>query len=294
MKKKIIQKLRNLGSLLGFGTLNSEVSIIKKILIEEYLENRLRNDYRYNVAGKLNRYEYQVMSQNGEDGIIHEIFNRIGTKSRYFVEFGTGDGTENNTASLLLEKWNGFWIEGKPEYVTQIRTEYQKIIDFGQLVVEQSFITSENIVGLFKQAGVPDEFDLLSIDIDGNDFWVWQALSRYKPRVVVIEYNASLGPSINWVQSYNPIHIWNGKVGNYFGASLKAIEILGNELGYSLIGCNLTGVNAFFVRKELVLPGVFCEPFISENHYEKPMYFLEKRLGHKRNHKVISNAGFPS
>lgn len=289
MKSQLIQKLNNLGSTLGLGEIKNEVSSLKKILIEGYLENRLNNP-RYQEPGRLNKYEYQVLSQNGEDGIIYEIFKRIGTASKYFVEFGVGNGTENNSAYLLMQNWKGSWIEGSTDHCNAMKKNYSDIISNNQLQVKESFITKDNICALFEELKVPLDLDFLSIDIDGNDYWIWNELAKYKPRVIAIEYNASVGPHIEWVMPYNESHVWNGKeIGHYFGASLKSFELLGNRLGYTLVGCNLTGANAFFIRNDFVTESLFAFPFTSENHYEKPMYFLEKQLGHKRNHKMVNS-----
>ena len=289
MKSHLIQKLNNFGSILGLGELKSELTTLKKIMIEGYLETRLSED-RYQQPGKLNKFEYQVLSQNGEDGIIYEIFKRIGVKSKYFVEFGVGNGTENNSAYLLMQNWSGAWIEGSPQHCNEMKIAYADLINTKRLQIKESFITKENIVALFQDLNIPYDLDFLSIDIDGNDYWIWQELSQYKPRVLVIEYNASTGPHAEWVMPYNKGHVWNGRtIGHYFGASLKSLEALGTQLGYVLVGCNLTGANAFFVRTDLVTPSLFAAPFSAENHYEKPMYFLEKQLGHKRNHKLVNS-----
>ena len=289
MKSHLIQKLNNFGSIMGLGELKGELTTLKKIMIESYLENRL-NEKRYDEPGRLNKHEYQVLSQNGEDGIIYEICKRIGTPDKYFVEFGVGNGTENNTAYLLMQNWTGSWIEGSSKHCIEMKLAYADIINSNQLFIKESFITKDNIINLFEELKIPQNLTLLSIDIDGNDYWVWKTLSNYKPRILVIEYNASVGPHINWVMPYDEKHVWNGQtIGHYFGASLKALELLGRELGYSLVGCNLTGANAFFVRNDLITPGLFAEPFTAENHYEKPMYFLEKQLGHKRNYKLINS-----
>ena len=289
MKKYLLQKLLKTAQLLGFHPIEMHSNVLKKIAIETYLEQKLQHP-KYSNPLNLNRFEYQVLSQNGEDGIIYEIFKRVETHSKYFVEFGVGNGTENNTAYLLLQNWRGAWIEGSTEHCNTMKTAYNDIIKNDVLQVKESFITKDNICKLFEAMKVPSDLDFLSIDIDGNDYWVWEELTKYKPRVVAIEYNASLGPHIEWVMPYNENHHWNGtKVGHYFGASLKSFELLGKKLGYTLVGCNLTGANAFFVRNDLVNESLFASPFTSENHYEKPMYFLEKQLGHKRNHQIVSS-----
>jgi len=281
----LLKKLRSIYKIFGFGGIDTNVNFQKKILIEIYLERKLLHA-KYKDSKRLNNYEYQVLSQNGEDGIIYEIFRRIGTKTKYFVEFGVGNGVENNTAYLLLQGWKGTWIEGSEIYCNAITNQYKEMIKRGFLKIKHAFIKRDNIIDLFADLNIPREFDLLSIDIDGNDYWIWQTLSFYTPRLVVVEYNASLGPHIEWVMPYNGEHVWNGNVGNYFGASLNSFDLLARSLGYSLVACNLTGANAFFVRNDC-LKDNFQEPFTSENHYEKPMYILERQLGHKRNPKIL-------
>ena len=129
---------------------------------------------------------------------------------------------------------------------------------------------------MLEQAGVRGALDLLSIDLDGNDYWVWESVAAIAPRVVVIEYNATLRPPHRLVMRYNPAHAWDGS--NYFGASLKALEVLGERKGYHLIGCSLSGTNAFFVRRELV-GDRFLAPFTAENHYE-PARYVSIPAGH--------------
>ena len=109
--------------------------------------------------------------------------------------------------------------------------------------------------------------DLLSIDVDRNTYYIWRALRERRPRVVVVEYNATFPPSDEWVVAYDPAKGWNSS--SYFGASLKSYELLGRELGYTLVGCGLAGTNAFFVRSDLVTDR-FEPPFTAEHHYEPP------------------------
>jgi hypothetical protein len=247
-----------------------------RIRAAEYKLNLL-NDDRYRNSKRLNRHEIQVFSQNGEDGIIREIFRRIGVKSKVFVEIGVGDGLENNTTFLLLQNWKGYWIDGNLRAVRSIHRHFKQTINDSQLSVICSFVTAENIQNTLQNLQVPREFDLLSIDIDRNTYWVWEALRRYEPRVVVIEYNAAIPADIDWKIDYVPSRSWNGT--SYYGASLKAYELLGSELGYNLVGCDMIGVNAFFVRKDLC-NDKFEEPFTAENHYEPVRYFLSHRINH--------------
>jgi hypothetical protein len=217
-----------------------------------------------------------MFSESDEDGIIAEIFRRIGAENRVFFEFGVGDGLGNNTLSLLLGGWRGFWIEGSAEFVAAIQTNIREYIESGRLRVLQSFITKDNINDLIRKLDMPPSIDLLSIDIDGNDYWVWQAIEAVSPRVVVIEYNATLRPTHSIVMKYNAANQWNGT--NYMGASLAALEKLGRLKGYDLVGCNYTGVNAFFVRQDLA-KDLFFAPFTAENHYE-PARYLRLKAGH--------------
>lgn len=259
--------------------LRFDIGELRKIAIENYINKQLYENPKYQNPKKLNIYERQVYSQNGEDGIIAEIFRRIDTKSKFFVEFGVGNGLENNTVYLLLKGYTGYWIESNRKDVERINQKFNFLIDKKALLVKHAFVTAENIETLFEEANVPREFDLLSIDIDGNDYYVWKSIKNYHPRVVVIEYNALFPPDVEWIMKYNPKFTTRGTC--YFGASLKSLEILGTKKGYKLVGCDFRGVNAFFVREDLV-EDKFLEPFTSENHYEPIRYYLTTKIGHPR------------
>lgn len=235
---------------------------------------------RYEDPKRLARYEHKVFSQTGEDGILAEIFRRIGSSSRFFVECAPGDGIENNTHYLLTLGWKGHWFELAPKNVKAIRGNFAAQIAAGSLGVHSVQVTRENIEALLDRAHVPPELDLLSIDIDGNDYWVWQKIERYRPRAVVIEYNSTFPPECDWTMNHDPHAGFDGST--KFGASLLALERLGVEKGYNLVGCTLSGTNAFFVREEL-LHDLFCSPYTAANHYEPPRYYLgARRAGHSR------------
>jgi hypothetical protein len=244
---------------------------------EQYVARSL-NDVRYSDPLRLERYGFKVYSQYDEDGIIEEIFHRIGMGKKLFIEFGVETGIENNTLKLLLEGWRGLWIEGNSNYVTAIKTRFRDVIATQQLTVNNAFVTRENINELIRPWAV-GEIDFLSIDIDGNDFHIWKALTIVRPRAVVIEYNAKFRPPISISPTYNPDHNWSGT--DYMGSSLEALVRLGKRRGYCLVGCNFAGVNAFFVRSDLAKEK-FHEPFSAENHYHPARYFLEQlyRSGH--------------
>jgi hypothetical protein len=215
----------------------------------------------------LRAYEHRVHSQNGEDGILREILNRIGVTNRYFVEFGVESGSECNCAELVFgQKWQGLFLEADDNYFRALAERYR---EHAGVKCVQSVVTSGNIESLLESGGVPAEFDVLSIDIDGNDYWVWAAIRRWRPRVVVIEYNASFPPPQKWVMAENPAHRWNGT--NYFGASLESLAALGREKGYALVATDSRGVNAFFVRADLATPGRFLDP-VTAYHFSPPRY----------------------
>jgi hypothetical protein len=219
------------------------------------------------LPGDLRAHEYRLFSQNGEDGIIQEVIRRIGEQTRFFVEFGTGAGSECNCARLAREcGWHGLFLEANQSYFEQLERAYAC---FPGIRTMHSLVTSSNIESLLDVNGVPREFDLLSIDIDGNDYWVWAAVQRWKPRVVVIEYNASYRPPQKWVMRENPHHVWDGT--NYFGASLASLMELGRRKGYALVGTNSSGVNAFFVRSDLIEGGAFVDADL-HYHYSPPSY----------------------
>jgi hypothetical protein len=210
----------------------------------------------------LDSFGYKVYSQNDEDGIINEIFKRIGTADKTFVEFGVQDGLESNGHFLLFRGWRGLWIDGGEKSLKKIKKYFSDPISSKQLTAVRAFITAENINDLISGNGFNGEIDLLSIDIDGNDYWVWQAIKCVSPRVVAIEYNAKFPPDCEWVMEYNPSHVWDRS--DKFGASLKSLELLGDKLGYRLVGTNINGVNAFFVKKDLA-KDLFPHPPTAEN-----------------------------
>jgi len=264
---------------LGITELQQNTRKLMDILAEDYLDRNLFQNPKYQNPKKLNRYEFQVFSQNGEDGIIEEIFKRIGTANKFFVEFGAEDGFENNTLNLLVKGWSGLWLDGGKDHIQNIKTKFSDLIEKNRLKVLQAFVTRENIEALLKEGKVSKEFDFLGIDIDGNDYWVWKAVENYRPRVVIIEYNSLFRPDTKWVMKYNSEHSWNQTC--YAGASLKSLELLGDKKGYKLVACDFLGVNAFFVREDLV-KDKFLAPYTAENHYEPPRYHLSREVGHPR------------
>jgi hypothetical protein len=176
----------------------------------------------------------KAYSQFDEDGILIEIVLRLGLEPGRFLEIGVGDGTENNTLALLACGWRGHWVGAQP-------LAWQP--SGRRLTFTQAFVTLENLASL-----LPGNLcDVCSLDIDGNDYWIAEALlARMHPRVFVVEYNGKLIPPIRFARPYEPAAVWTGD--DFFGASLMQWHDLSVQHGYRLVCCSHFGVNAFFVR----------------------------------------------
>ena len=216
-------------------------------------------------------HAFRAFSQNDEDGILQEVFRRIGTTNQSFVEIGCGGGLENSTTYLLLCGWPGVWVDGSSEDISAVRRLHKSAIEAEKLKAACCMIAAENINETLTSLGVTQDIDLLSIDIDGNAYWVWAALRCVTPRAMIVEYNATFPPPVGVVQAYHPDARWDGT--SCFGASLTALEQLGRSKGYSLAGCNLTGINAVFVGDDC-LTDQFAQPYAAQYHYMEPNYDL--------------------
>lgn len=205
----------------------------------------------------LGRYEYSWLSQNGEDGILRYLFDEIGYESRWFVEFGFGAAQCNALRLMLKEDFRGLLMDGSRENVDCFNyAANQHGID--RVTAVHTFITRGNLQSLIRDNGVPRDIDLLSLDVDGNDYWFWETLDCVSPRVVCIEYNAGIGPELALTVPYDDSFERYSKhaSGFFYGASLAALQSLGQRKGYYLIGCDSTGTNAFFLRDDVEIDGI--------------------------------------
>jgi hypothetical protein len=201
----------------------------------------------------LNAHEFRVFSQNGEDGVIQYLLSRVAVENKLFVEFGVGDYSEANTRFLAIhDRWSGLVLEGNSRDITRLKSD----TTFWRydITAVSAFITRENINDLLANNGMTGAIGLLSIDVDGNDYWIFEAISVVRPSIVVIEYNHRFGPDRAVTVPYDPAfsrerahysHI-------YYGASLRALCLLADRKGYAFVGCESFGVNAFFVRRDLM------------------------------------------
>ena len=194
----------------------------------------------------LEGYELRGFSQNGEDGVLAEILTRIGAHDRFFVEFGIESGREGTCVYLAdVAGWDGLFIEADPDMYRELSERYA---GNGRVQTIEALVTPGNVEQLFADAGVPESLDILSVDVDGSDYWIWEALQGYRPRIVVIEYNSALPADTRLVQPRDHGG-WEGT--DFQGASLDAMVRLGAQKGYQLVHTDTSGVNAFFVRGEL-------------------------------------------
>ena len=216
------------------------------------------------IKKNLNDFEFKVFSQWGEDGIIDYLISNLEISNKTFIEFGVEDYSEANTKFLLLNRnWSGFILDSSNENVQSIKKKeiYWKY----SLTAKSEFITKENVNSVLKESNFDKNLGLLSIDIDGNDYWIWEQIKDFDPSIVIIEYNSRFGKEKSYVVPYekNFQRLKKHYSGIYYGASLKALIKLGIKKGYSFVGCNLAGNNAFFVKKDLL------NDKVKENNLEK-------------------------
>jgi len=225
-------------------------------------------DGRHAEPLSLARHYAQVYSQNGEDGMIAEIFSRVGARDRYFVEIGVENGGQCNTRLLLESGWRGVWLEGSEKSAREAASLFKPFVESGALRIVAGMAAPDTVESLLDRAQVPAEFDFLSLDIDQHTHSVWRAMRR-RARVACIEYNASVPPSLPLEVPYMPGAKWQGT--NWYGAGLKALELIGAAKDLHLVGCDLVGVNAFFVAAAETA-GRFRTPFTAQTHFEPPGY----------------------
>jgi len=251
--KKIIYHIANL-----FPSDNPIFNFIRFCKLKKLYKNNLhliKNNTMNSNSNHINDYEFSVFSQHGEDGILNFIFDKIGFTNKKSVEIGVGY-SENNSL-YLISKFNlsALLIDGS-SYNTKIFNHFNKKFLKTNSIAINRWITKSNVNQIISEKIKDKEIDFLSIDIDGNDYWIWDAIKCVNPRVVVIEYNASFcHHSIttpyddNFNRSKFP-HKPNNQLW-YHGASLTALNKLALQKGYILIGTDSSGVNAFFVKKNI-------------------------------------------
>lgn len=205
-------------------------------------------------SNNINDFEFKIFSQRGEDGIIQYLIKNISIKNKTFIEFGVENYMESNTRFLLMnDNWSGFVIDGSESAMDYLRKrEWFWAYD---LNTKTAFIDKENINDLMKESGFND-LGILSVDIDGNDYWILEEIDfeKLNPSIIIAEYNAIFGKERAITIPYDK-YFYRTKAhysNLYFGASLPALTYIANKKGYELVCCNNAGTNAFFVRRDLL------------------------------------------
>jgi hypothetical protein len=230
---------------------SSSAQILQVLLRQQYRDLARRGANFPELAD----VEFRSYSQNGEDGILLYLFSLLGTTNRRVVEICAGDGFECNAANLIVNHgWQALLVDGDTVQVSNGRQFYASCRNtwVSPPIFIQEWITAENVEATVARQGFGGSIDLLSLDLDGNDYWIWKALDCVVPRVVVIEFNAACGPERSLTVAYQPdFRLDFSKPPYCCGASLPALVKLGREKGYRLVGIDVRGINAFFVRNGL-------------------------------------------
>lgn len=252
-------------------SVNKGVQILLSLKYKEIVERR-------SALPKFEDVEFRAFSQNGEDGILLYIFSLIGMANRVAVEICAGNGIESNSTNLIVNHgFAGLLFDGDEKNIRTARNFFERSKDtfvFPPKII-RAWITKNNVNSLIKNNGMSGEIDLLSVDMDGVDYWIWKEISVINPRVVVVEYHEELGfgrLTVPYADNFT-------KQGRYFGASLPAFVKLAGDKGYRLVGSNRQKFNAFFVKNgiaEDLLPEVSIESCLRKS---KPQdYTLLEKL----------------
>jgi hypothetical protein len=229
-----------------------------------YYQHEISSGRRWNLCDT----GFRNYSQFEEDGILLYIFAAIGTINKSFVDIGSGDCINSNCANLAINfGWNGLFIDGSERNINTGRSYYEKHPDSWAFPPKfvHAFVQRENINQIIEKQGVSGEVDLVSFDLDGNDYWIWDALAIIHPRVVIIETHIEFGLR-SIVVPYDKDYCYPGKHPDYHGASPAAMVKLANRKGYRLVGSNLYGFNTIYVKRgigEELLPEVTVESILA-------------------------------
>jgi hypothetical protein len=269
-------------------------------LLEEYFPEKkqfndsstqvlLRMHYQQRLHQKLpmpkfDDVEFRAHSQTGEDGILLFVFSVLGATNKRVLEVCAGNGYECNAANLIINHgWQGLLFDGNQGNIDAANEYYLACKDTPLLRPNcvHAWLTTDNMDALIQEHGFAGEVDLLSLDIDGNDYWLWQSMECVSPRVVILEYENAWGPHRAVTQAYKPDSVWKPHPLSLptAGASLSAFVKLGRRKGYRLVGCNRMCYNAVFVRNDVgadILPEISTEACFSYPVAQKRMSTVEE------------------
>lgn len=232
---------------------------------------------------------FRAYSQTGEDGILLYVFALIGVTNRRSIELCCGEGIQCNTANLIINHgWRGLLLDGDKQKLDKGRAFYRSCRDtcIAPPKLVDAWITRENINDIIRYHNFAGSIDLLSLDMDGNDYWIWQALDVAEPRVVILEYQSGWGPEARVTQKYVEDFHTSSVVAPqgvpHNGASLGAFVALANDKGYRLVGCERHCFNAVFIKRgigEEYLPEVPVESCFDSPLVELQLLTLKEK-GH--------------
>jgi hypothetical protein len=227
---------------------NDDIDSLKILLAKSLISTN--NNLQSN---NIHDFEFKVFSQWGDDGIIQYLIKKISVPQKTFIEFGVENYSESNTRFLLLNNnWSGFIMDGSEDHIKYIkRQNYYWRYD---ITATCSFITAENINDLLKQSSFEKDVGIYHIDIDGNDYWVWKATTIINPIIVIVEYQSlfGCGRPITTIYDQDFLRTEAHYSNLLYGSSLLSLCDLAEEKGYFFIGCNSSGNNAYFIRKDRI------------------------------------------
>lgn len=254
MIKRILRKLKKnfFASLIGelheklVNLSSNEINDLKILIAKQLIQNQKNID-------QLADAEFKVFSQWGDDGIIQYLINNVKINEKTFIEFGVENFKESNTRFLLINNnWTGLVMDGSKKNINFIKKDeiYWKY----SINAKRVFITAENVNEVITSEGFEGQIGLLHIDIDGMDYWIWNALNVIEPQIVIIEYNSVFGNERPITVPYQSNFIREKSHHSflYFGASLPALCYLAEKKGYTFVGSNSNGNNAYFVKSEFM------------------------------------------
>lgn len=245
-RKSLLTRLRSMvRSLFNIEISIGEIKVNQGVILAEL--NRSKE------SKNIQNYEFKVFSQWGEDGIIQKLIDSVDIENKTFIEFGVEDFSESNCRFLMFkDNWSGFIIDSSGKNIERANNSYWNWRH--DLQVCCSFVTRDNINDLMALSGFEPDAGILSIDIDGVDYFILESLTILRPRILIMEYNSTFGAVRPITVPYDETFDRSSKHFSnlYFGASLAALTYLAEKKGYSLVGTNSAGINAFFVRNDLM------------------------------------------